>query len=74
MISILGGLLGFVVGGCIFYLGYRLGQRGAVPAPLSVEEKARKRFEEDQAAFKDLMSYNPEVAYGLARLGEESDA
>lgn len=74
MISILGGLLGAVLGGGIFYLGYLFGRKNATPAPLSVEEKARKRFEEDQAAFKDLMSYNPEVAYGVAKLGDESDA
>ena len=70
------GLLGFLLGAGIFYAGYRFGQRD-IPTPpaapahtyTAAEEadlqKQREQLREEQDAFKQLMSYNMNLAYDI---------
>jgi hypothetical protein len=56
--------------GC-FALGLRLGRREeARPIPASEGARERARLLEEQAAFRQQMEYNAEMAYGLG--GDEA--
>ena len=78
------GLIGVLLGAGLFLLGmYAGGKR--TPAPVKREEaelteaelkrieQARKELEEDQRAFRQLVSYSADIAYGLERFPSESD-
>lgn len=77
------GLAGVLLGICLFVLGFFMGRKTA--APVRVEpapevlskaerdriEKERRELEEDQRAFRQLVGYSADIAYGLAQLPSE---
>ena len=71
------GMLGALVGIGLFMFGFLFGKTGyqtkptVVPDTSTDEEKAaireeREKLIQDQKAFRELMSYNSDMAYGLA--------
>ena len=71
IIGMIGALVGvglFVFG---FFIGKEMGQPKMVdPSDPTDEEihqiqEERKRLIEDQKAFRELMNYNPDIAYGV---------
>lgn len=73
MIEILLGMLGAIIGAGLFVGGFLFGQRTYKPKPIEIAEptpeqikqaeEARIQYEEDEAAFKTLMSYNIDKVY-----------
>ena len=82
--EIIYGLIGFLLGAGCFLLGMYLGRK-QTPAPVRHEEeglteeklkrieKERKALEEEQRAFRQLVGYSADIAYGVERLPSESD-
>lgn len=79
MLQIVCALAGLLLGAGLFALGFfaardrariqsRTESRTDGEAP---SDEERRRFEDDRRAFRALMGYNADVAYGLERLGEE---
>lgn len=76
MINALYGALGAVLVLLLFaagvYVGYRLHRRymeheaSKRPTPIAPEEQERRRLIEDQKAFRDMMGYNAEMAFGVS--------
>lgn len=71
------GLIGLLLGAALFALGI-LSSRGAVrtqtppaAAPSPDEEERLRQIEADQRAFRALMGYNADVAYGTERMTRE---
>ncbi len=69
------GMLSVFVGAGIFFFGFRLGKemnkpKKVDPAQPTDDELAqiqeeRRRLIQDQEAFRELMNYNVDVAYGV---------
>ena len=72
------GLIGLLLGAALYALGIRAGgdkARSAAPAEPGEEEAERLRqIEAEQRAFRALMGYNADVAYGSERLTREDEA
>ena len=69
------GLIGLLLGAALFALGSFV-PRGAeshpAPAAPDADEQERLRqIEADQRAFRALMGYNADVAYGTERMRED---
>ena len=70
------GLIGLLLGAAVFALGI-VSARGTenvqtTPAAPDAEEQERLRqIEADQRAFRALMGYNADVAYGTDRMRED---
>lgn len=71
------GLIGLLLGASLFALGSfapRGAERGRTPpaaAPGPDEEERLRQIEADQRAFRALMGYNADVAYGTERMTRE---
>lgn len=82
--EIIYGFLGFLLGAGVFLLGMYLG-RQQTQAPVKREEvdpteeqmrrleKERRALEEEQRAFRHLVGYSADIAYGVERFPSESD-
>lgn len=82
--EIIYGFLGFLLGAGAFLLGMYFG-RQQTSAPVKREEaelteeqmkrfeKERKALEEEQRAFRQLVGYSADIAYGVERFSSESD-
>ena len=72
------GLIGLLLGAGLLALGALAGRgRGAAAQPEQPDAEARERLrqiEADQRAFRALMGYNADVAYGTERLEREDGA
>ena len=75
------GLIGLLLGAALFALGsfsFRGRERGDPPqkaaAPGPDEAERLRQIEADQRAFRALMGYNADVAYGSERLTREDEA
>lgn len=81
MIELLCGMLGVVMALGVFALGFFVGQRFQKPASAEkpgpdedeVERirRERERMEKEQAAFRALVGYSADVAYGLTEFPKE---
>jgi hypothetical protein len=65
------GILGFVLAAAVFCGGFALGWKWREvkyrpPTPEELGQEERRRLIQEQKAFRDLMNYNVEMAYGLA--------
>ena len=74
LIFTLGGL---VLGAAAFALGFFVARAGETPeAPRAASDPAEaerlRELEEERRAFRALMGYNADVAYGAGRAGEET--
>ena len=71
-------MVGLLLGAALFALGFaaRGGEkRAAAPAKCAEGEDERLRqIEADQRAFRALMGYNADVAYGTERMAREDGA
>ena len=70
------GLIGLLLGAALFALGSffsRGAERSAAPpaAPDADEQERLRQIEADQRAFRALMGYNADVAYGTDRMRED---
>ena len=70
------GLIGLLLGASLFALGSfapRGAERTQTPpaAPGPDEEERLRQIEADQRAFRALMGYNADVAYGTERMTRE---
>lgn len=70
------GLIGLLLGAALFALGSffsRGAERSAAPstAPDADEQERLRQIEADQRAFRALMGYNADVAYGTERMRED---
>ena len=72
MKELIGGLIGLLLGAALFALG-SLAQRTEAPAaaPDPDEAERLRQIEADQRAFRALMGYNADVAYGTERMRED---
>lgn len=73
------GLIGLLLGAALFAMGFFApggrDRRRSAPAAADAEEAERLRqIEADQRAFRALMGYNADVAYGSERLTREDEA
>ena len=87
MNEVLLGLLGAALGLAFFACGFYFGRKSAalpkaaeftgaiMPEPTEAEkaaiEKERERLRSEQNAFHDLLGYNADIAYGLARMPDK---
>ena len=76
MASVLYGLLGFLLAAALmsggFVLGWKLHARQTKPpTPEELGAQDRQRLINEQNAFRDMMNYNADVAYGLVSLYEK---
>lgn len=71
MESMIWSMAGVALALCLLLAGVRLGRRaertGRRERPQAENGRAGQRLEEEQKAFSDLMGYNAERAYGMAR-------
>lgn len=64
------GIIGFALAAALFISGFLLGwrmrgERYRAPTPEELGEQERKRLISEQNAFRELINYNTDVAYGL---------
>lgn len=68
-------MVGLLLGAALYALGIQAGRNGARPAPPEEpgeEEAARlRKIEAEQSAFRTLMNYNADVAYGTEPIAGE---
>ena len=70
------GLIGLLLGAAVFALGI-VSARGTehaqtpTAAPNAEEQERLRQIEADQRAFRALMGYNADVAYGTDRMRED---
>ncbi|MBR5342892.1 MAG: hypothetical protein IK149_03235 [Oscillospiraceae bacterium] len=71
-------MIGLLLGAALYALGFfaaRARERIEAPKTAEADEEARLRqIEADQRAFRILMDYNADVAYGKERLTREDGA
>ena len=69
------GLIGLLLGAALFALGSFVPRgaegRAAPSAPDADEQERLRQIEADQRAFRALMGYNADVAYGTDRMRED---
>ena len=70
------GLIGLLLGAALFALGSfvprgRGGETAREKAPDADEQERLRQIEADQRAFRALMGYNADVAYGTDRMRED---
>ena len=67
-------MVGLLLGAALYALGIQAGRNGARPAPPEApgEEEAERlrKIEAEQSAFRTLMNYNADVAYGTEPIAE----
>lgn len=64
-------MLGAALVLCAFAAGWVLGARRVPkPDPVQPAERERAQLLAEQQAFRELMCYSPEIAYGAAADGE----
>ncbi|MCR5665085.1 MAG: hypothetical protein K6G17_09465 [Oscillospiraceae bacterium] len=71
MTEILCILAGLVLGAALFAAGGRRARRETPHEPPRASEERRRQLEAEQRAFRALMGYSADVAYGLERFSEE---
>ncbi len=68
-------MIGLLLGAALYALGIQAGRDRARPAPPEApgeEEAARlRKIEAEQSAFRTLMNYNADVAYGTEPIARE---
>lgn len=84
MINIICGLLGFILAGGLFSLGFYAGvkyEAGRKPVAPELDEvaksrieKERERLQREQEAFWQLTGYSADIAYGITQFPEEGKA
>ena len=69
------GLIGLLLGAALFALGsivpHGAESHAAPAAPDADEQERLRQIEADQRAFRALMGYNADVAYGTDRMRED---
>lgn len=69
------GLIGLLLGAALFALGSLAprggGQTKAPAVPEAGDADRQRQIEADQRAFRALMGYNADVAYGTERMARE---
>lgn len=63
--------LGLLAGG--FALGWRERDRSRTRAAAELDQAQQRRLEEEQRAFRQLMTYSAETAYGMTGTEEGAD-
>lgn len=76
MVSILYGLLGFFLAAAFmgggFVLGWKLREKNIKPpTPEELGDQERQRLIAEQNAFRELLNYNVDVAYGIVPSDEK---